>query len=181
MRTLDRKQVARFLMFLVLLGCAAILVGTQLERAAIGEQQQRLALLQTASIDPGSPRSPALLRRQIAEVDAKAAEVGLAFPARVDPLALQDHILRVAARSRVQLANLNLKSTGARTVAGGSYPAVTLTVQGRGALPDLYSFLGQVESSLYDTTLFENLKLSEIADGWSVQYDAVVIGRPSKP
>ena len=181
MRTLDRKQVARFLMFLVLLGCAAVLVGTQFERAAQGEQRQRLALLQTASIDPGSPRSPALLRRQIDEADAKASEVGLAFPARVDPLALQDHVLRVAMRSRVQLVNLNLNPAGARTLAGGSYTAVTLTLQGRGDLPDLFSFLSQVESSLYDTTLFENLKVSEIADGWSVQFDAVVIGRPSGP
>lgn len=178
MPSLDRRQIGRGLMFLVLFLNLGLFLWIQLDRAAIGELEQRLVLLQTSSIDPGSPRSPVVLRRELDETQERAGEASAVFPARVDAKALQDHILTVAQRASVQLVSLSLVPTRSRALATVNYPVVTITTTARGDLPTLLNFLGQVERGIYRTTVLENFKVMEEKEDWSIQFDLVVFGRP---
>lgn len=178
MPALTRRQIAQLALLLLVVANAGLFGWTQVDRNSLREQQQRLVQLERQPVALRGRSNPAVLKSELAEVEQKIEEAGLAFPARVDTVALQDHILQAARRSRVQLTSFTLQPSVTRPLAGGSYPVVILTVRGRGDLPNLISFLGQVGRSLYNTSTLENISVTQAEEAWSIRLDVVLYAKP---
>lgn len=175
---LTRRQIAQLVLLLLVVANAGLFAWTQLDRSSLGDQQRRLAQLERQPLTLRGGSNPVVLKSALAEVEQKIEEAGLAFPTRMDTVALQDHIIQAARWSLVQLTSFALQPAVTRALAGGSYPVVILTVRGRGDLPNLNSFLGQVERSVYNTSILENISITQAEEGWSIRFDVVLYAKP---
>lgn len=174
MPTFNRRQIAQVVLLLLVVANAGLFGWTELDRRSIAVQEGQLADLERASVTLRGRNDPAILNRDLQEIEEKIKEATLSFPNQVDTVALQDHIVQAARRNLVQLTSLSLQPAGTKAVAGGNYSVVMLTVQGNGDLPRLQNFLGQVTRSIYSTSTLENINIVWDKEIWTFKFDVVV-------
>lgn len=178
MPELSRRQIAQLVLLVLVIANVGLFAWERLQRESIKDQERKLAALGSQSISLLRGRNdPALLKQEIDEAEKKLRNVSLAFPSRVDTVALQDHIVQVARLNQVQISNLSVQPPATRPLAGTSYPVVVLSVQARGDLHDLYGFLGQAQKHIYNTSSLENVGFTQGERDWSIKFDVVVYSK----
>lgn len=179
MPELSRRQIGQLVFLLLVIANAGLFGWDQFQRRQIVEQKLRLSALENQSVALLRGRNdPNTLKQDIAETEQKIQVVSLAFPSKTDTVALQDHIVQVARLNQVQISSLSMQPPSTRTLAGGIYPVVILSVLGRGDLHNLYGFLGQAQKNLYNTSSVENVSATLGDQGWSMKFDVAVYTRP---
>ena len=173
-----REQAAKILLLVMIVANAGLFLWLQLDRYAIGEAQRRVAELAAEAAAPRGPSSMTVVRQGFEETGRQVVEASEVFPKRIDTTAMRDHIVQSAGQLGVRLTGLTLLPLEIRTLAGGKYAVVRMTVQGTGDLPNLYGFLDRANNKLYSTSTLEKIRFVEDAGVWSLQFDVVVIGRP---
>lgn len=177
--SVNREQLARLAAILLIAANAALFVWNQVQQGSIQEQQLRLSQLEAQSMSMLRGRNdPISLRNDINSMQDKIKTAGVAFPGRIDVVAIQDHVVQTARRNAIQIFNLTLLPDEKRSLGGIQYPVVIVSVEGYGDLNNLYSFIGQAQKSLYNTSSIENIRMAQKDGTWTTKFLIVAYRRP---
>lgn len=174
--SLSRRRLAQIAVIIVMVGNAALFTLNSSDQQLLASRQDSLANLERAIRNPVGISSPDVLKQQLDEASAKVVVAGAAFPARVDPLAVQDHIIRAAQQAEVQVTGLSLEPATTRVLAAGKYPVLIATVTADGEVATLDRYVANLERTVYTSTVLENVSLSQAQGKWTLKLNVVIYG-----
>jgi len=142
----------------------------------LAAQQLRLSTLQRQ--EQAGVISPGTLRQQAADSEKRLKEITATFLKPFDDRVLQEHVVQAARANGVQLASVGLAGPTPRTLGSGAkYQAAVLSVQARGDLFALLSFISQASQNFYPSSTLEGIKVTASPTGWTAQFDLAALAR----
>lgn len=133
--------------------------------------QQQVVAVEAAVTKMRRPEDLDALKKELAELEAKAASSPNTFPKDIDNLALTGLIVNAARQTGVEISRTEIGAQGTEKFGNDDYRSFKYTILARGQLTQMAPFLNRLETGGFNTLVVTGQSYQLTNSVWNVTID----------